>query len=322
LANRYLRSADAALARWRTPGDTESLRRFRVAVRKLRNLLAAHGPWLGRAASGKVRRGLRQLARATSHRRDAEVQLSWLVEARKELPPGLNRGVARLMRRLRAVRRNSFEKSRRRTRRDFTRVEEQLRIRLEERVPAGPSYRAVFPALLRFHAASLEASLVGVRGPDDQEGAHRVRLRAKSLRYLLEPIRLETRGARRLVGALKDLQDLLGQTNDLHILSATLEAEIEALAEKRTRRLQKAVAKGGEASIRRMAKGEDLVALLTLAARARGQLDALQTRLERTWLRGRGRAFFVEAAAEADRIAEGLGAPARIRPRGLHLELE
>jgi hypothetical protein len=226
------------------------------------------------------------------------------------------------MRRLRAVRRKGFEGACRRARRDFGRVEEQLRLRLEEKVPAGPSYRDVFPALLRLHAASLEVSLAAVRSSDDVEGAHRVRLRAKSLRYLLEPIRFETPGARRLVAALKQLQDLLGQTNDLHILNSTLQAEIEAVAEKRTRRLQKALQKGGQTSIRRLGKGEDVLALLALAARAKGQLDALEASLEGTWLGGRGRAFFVEAEAEADRIAEGLRPPARFRARGLHLELE
>ena len=52
--------------------------------------------------------------------------------------------------------------------------------------------------------------------------AHRLRIRGKRLRYLLEPFARQHRPCARAVETLKQLQDLLGDHHDMTILRARL----------------------------------------------------------------------------------------------------
>jgi CHAD domain-containing protein len=63
--------------------DTEAVHDFRVALRRLRSLLKAHRPRLGRKVE-KLRRKLGAIADKTSAARDAEVQLVWLATQRTD----------------------------------------------------------------------------------------------------------------------------------------------------------------------------------------------------------------------------------------------
>jgi len=75
---------------------------------------------------------------------------------------------------------------------------------------------------LREHAGALVDALEAVSGPGDVAHAHRARIAAKRLRYLLEPIADLAPGAPSAVKRLKGLQDALGELHDLHVLAAEL----------------------------------------------------------------------------------------------------
>src|SRR5437870_3540493 len=100
IALSLLDAATAARERLPDTGDAEALHDFRVAMRRLRSTLRAYQPQLEAVVPPKLRRRLRDLARATGVARDVEVQISWLERRRGELPPGRRAGVPWLLARL------------------------------------------------------------------------------------------------------------------------------------------------------------------------------------------------------------------------------
>ena len=72
-----LDAARAARPRLDDPTDVEAVHDFRVALRRLRSVLKAHKPLLGRNVD-RLRRDLGDVAGATGQARDAEVQIGWL----------------------------------------------------------------------------------------------------------------------------------------------------------------------------------------------------------------------------------------------------
>jgi CYTH domain-containing protein len=77
----------------------------------------------------------------------------------------------------------------------------------------------VVARLLRTQADALRDQLALVRTRADEAPAHAARIEGKRLRYVLEPLRGMTRGAREAVDQLKQLQDALGELHDAHVLS-------------------------------------------------------------------------------------------------------
>ncbi len=78
--------------------EAEALHDFRVALRRLRTLLRGFRPELGDVVPRKLQRQLRDLTRATTAARDAEVQLTWVRGQRDAVGrrPGLTWLIARL----------------------------------------------------------------------------------------------------------------------------------------------------------------------------------------------------------------------------------
>src|SRR5215470_20083008 len=79
-----LEAARSERARLDSPRDVEAVHDFRVALRRLRSLLKAHRPHLGKKVE-KLRKELGAVAETTGQARDAEVQLEWLSAHRREL---------------------------------------------------------------------------------------------------------------------------------------------------------------------------------------------------------------------------------------------
>src|SRR5947208_1480322 len=92
--------AGAARERLTYSDDAEALHDFRVAMRRLRSTLRAYQPQLDAVVPPKLRRRLRDLARATGEARDVEVQIASLEHRRDELPPARRAGVPWLLARL------------------------------------------------------------------------------------------------------------------------------------------------------------------------------------------------------------------------------
>lgn len=304
IARRYLDEAVSGLDRLRDRRDTEALHDFRVAVRRLRSLLRAYRRWMGRAGGKKVRRRLRDLGQATNAGRDAEVQVVWLEVQRAALARRERSGLNWLLRRLRAVKRDSYRAARKRVKAGLHRSELLLRHRLDE--PAGQGatrFRAAFAGLLVEQVADLEGKLAAIAGADDEEQAHEARISAKRLRYLVEPVRYELPGGRRIVGRLKRVQDLLGTLHDMHVLAGSLATVVEEAAREKARRMHGLALAGDDRTLGRERRRDERIGLVTLAARARGDRDRVFAALDRGWLRGRARALFQELRTQADSLA-------------------
>ena len=85
-------------------------------------------------------------------------------------------------------------------------------------------FGVVVARLVRQAGRALRQRLSSVHTASDETAAHKVRIAAKGLRYLMEPIvRAHDESRRsdgeRLTGQLKQLQDLLGDLHDAHVLS-------------------------------------------------------------------------------------------------------
>lgn len=247
-----LEEAAAAHARLPDPADTEALHDFRVALRRLRSTLRAYRGLPGDVVRGKDRRALRDLARATGDARDAQVQNEWLTTRLKKA-----RGAERI------GLRGALERSRERgaaagehlqgAAAAFPAEHERLARRLGRfcteltpgEAPGGPPFRAELAARLRIEADALALELEGVLDESRQDEAHRSRIAAKRIRYLLEPVRDLVPGAREMIKELKALQALLGEMHDAHILLGEVSVaaeEAEGEEEAGSRALQRRLA--------------------------------------------------------------------------------
>lgn len=220
-----LDEAGAAHAGLGDPSKPEALHDFRVALRRLRSTLRAYGDLLGGSISGKDRRRLRDLARATGEARDAEVQTAWLVNRLRKARGAERGGIQRAIERSReraadaevhlAAAGAAFPEER-------ARLEKRLRpyeIQIEPgQVPGGVTFSRALGSRLRAEADALEGELGGILDETCQDEAHRARIIGKRIRYLLEPVRDLVPGAKDLLKELKGLQDLLGDMHDAHVM--------------------------------------------------------------------------------------------------------
>jgi len=268
-ARKLIRRTGRAYRRLGDGDDPEALHDFRVGLRRLRTLLRAYRPF--QAAGRKAERRLKDLAGRTNRARDVEVALAWLDARREGLAPHEGVGAARLAARLAAERDRDGNGDGPEAAAGWSALSRDLTQRLA-RDPDGaqppPPFAATAAACLREHAGRLREQLAEVREIADQEAAHRARIAAKRLRYLLEPLAGSVDGVNAATRALASLQDTLGTLHDLEVLIGHLgDALREAAAEGADRRLA-AVVTGGHAGSGTPEAADPEVGLLSLAARA------------------------------------------------------
>ena len=281
IAVNLLDAASAARERLTDADDAEALHDFRVAMRRLRSTLRAYQPQLDAVVPPKLRRRLRDLARATGEARDVEVQIAWLEHRRDELPPARRAGVPWLLARLTERRERAYRDIRERIAPKFDRLARRLRRALGS-APARdatlpPLLASLIAQLLEEQGSDLEQRLALIRSPASHAEAHAARIRLKRARYLLEPVVHEAAPAASVLKRLKQVQQLLGDLHDLQVVIVRLgDAAAEAAAE-RTRRLHE-LAVGGD---RAAARGPRLATsgLLALARVARATQERLFRRL-------------------------------------------
>jgi CHAD domain-containing protein len=335
----HLDEARASAARLDDPEDAEALHDFRVGVRRLRTLLRTFRPELGDVVPSKLQRRLRDLTRATTAARDAEVQLSWVRAQRREVGrrPGLPWFVARLADR----RDRAYADVGDHVVPAFRLLERRVRRALNHAAPpagpTGPLFATAAARGIRDQATSLEQELAAARAPRDADAIHAARIAAKRLRYLLESLAGDgapgapAAPAAVLVNRLKALQDLLGDLHDLQVLSEELGDAVADAAAERARRLH-ALALDARLHTRGHPRrpapaSAGPLALARLAAR---EQERLFLQLERDWRAGGLAALLRDVTTLADALAAApppppapspapLGPPARpLRIRYAH----
>lgn len=232
VALNYLSQIERARDRLGDALDREALHDFRVGVRRLRSAVKAYRGELDDSISGKMRRQLRKLARATNDGRDVEVQLAWLGKQSDRLGSDDLPGFFWLVGRLEDQKQRIHDRAVADVARRYAKASGKLRralgiLRIELQTGAGQrllTFREVTGALAQRQVAEVRNDLGRIRDESDAQQAHRTRISLKRLRYLLEPIARRNRRASALVKKFKEAQDLLGEHHDMHVLSSAIAA--------------------------------------------------------------------------------------------------
>lgn len=212
IAKGYLEEWRATLPRLHGATDDEALHDYRVALRKLRSWLRTFDE-----GGGKVQRQLSQLNEATGAARDLEVMRLWLKE---ETSPA----VAHALERLKGHGEVDLVWLEARTQKLSDRLEEKLsRYTLE--VPLGTGAQVIpfswaYALAVRRQHNELNESALSVGALEDPVLLHRVRIKAKRLRYALVPLK-DWPEVNEAVKLLKERQDLLGELHDRHAFATS-----------------------------------------------------------------------------------------------------
>ncbi len=318
LALSFLDQAAEARPRLEDPADAEALHDFRVGLRRLRSCLKAYEDFL--EIPKKLARRLKRLAGSTGPGRDAEVQIEWLRARAPHLSAHHRAGLAWLLSRLEERKRDAYGEMEDEAEDEFAKVEEDLRARLsvyraeihldpkEER----PTLAGVTARILHAQVADLEKRLAKIGDAGDVEDAHEARIRAKRVRYLLEPLVDEIPGAGPIVKRFKALQDLLGELHDAHVLETELVRAVEEAAAERSRKiLELSLAEAPDDKLlraeRRRAHESGVIALARLN---RARRDRLFDELDDEWLDGKASDFLREVEGLGERMVATAESPA------------
>jgi CHAD domain-containing protein/CYTH domain-containing protein len=258
--------------------DDEALHDFRVSLRRLRSVLRAFRPYLDHEVPRKLRRNIRDLARATNGARDAEVLLDWVKGNQDNLAPTQRAGARWFSKRLRSQRDVGYEASAHAIQQRFPRLDRRVRRQLAAAAhnPWGgtesqPTFAAAIADLIREQLAALDLELDRIVGPTDRPTVHATRIQAKRLRYLLELIAGEFVAAASAVRRLKRLQDALGSLHDVLIGEQKSDAACEDAAAEHARQLSSLAAINGDSKEKRRLRRQNPVnGLLALSELYRG----------------------------------------------------
>ncbi len=215
----------------RDPKDSEALHDFRVGVRRLRSTLGLWRDVLEGTTDKADRRALARLQGMTGGGRDAEVALEWLADIQAQLSDVHRPGLDRIWALLEARRIAAMGKGQRKLRKRFEKLEADLLGRLRTlkqetdllEPPAPSKFGPEAAALARKQLGQMRALLEQAHSVEDEVALHDARIAGKKLRYLLEPLRAYTKKTSKLVKKLKQLQDILGELNDAHVLNEELQ---------------------------------------------------------------------------------------------------
>jgi hypothetical protein len=190
-----------------------------------------------------------------------------------------------LQRRLRERMRRSRRSAGAGLARDFADTVQLIGHRKGDAQAAEPRlFRDALFEVLESTDAGLQRRLAAIAGPDDEKNVHKARIQIKRLRYLVEPLRTELPEARPVVRQLKELQTLLGELHDMHVLENELATAVEEAATEKARRLHRLALEGDEKSLQREQRRDQSPGLVMLAARARECRNDLHRQFDGKWL--------------------------------------
>jgi CHAD domain-containing protein len=283
--------------------DVEALHDFRVNVRRLRTYLQAYRNHYPKSVGKRGRKRLGNLLSATNSGRDDEVHILWLERQLelKTLPKLARTGFTALLSELAAVRHETAADELRAVAEQFEAIREELSARFTkprqaiwvDREGESLSFGGATGRIVAELAAILKDHLAAIVSVEQEKPAHRARLAAKRLRYVLEPVRFLVRGGQGVVRQLKALQDILGDLHDLHTLEGRVRSKLEQSRKvafddlmhtaRTARRLQ---------TVRRAAKSGDDLALAAAAQRIAAGERRLYAQLDKRWLGTNADGFF------------------------------
>lgn len=221
---RLLRATAVARARLGKAGDDEALHDFRVALRRLRSWLRAQRASLDDSLPRKLRKRLGRVADATGDLRDIEVLEKLLALVARPVRGAPERATVGALEALLRERREVAEPRAEHAGELFDECEDSLEEALgtwslptEEKQRPAP-LALELARLVREQADELEAAIQRASSPELQAEAHEARIAGKRLRALIEPFAGKDAAMRGCVKKLKELQDLLGDMHDAHVL--------------------------------------------------------------------------------------------------------
>lgn len=222
----HLAALQHAADRLAKRGDAEAVHDVRVAMRRLRAALGAYAALLPRRLAPACRRRLGALLDATSGARDLDVALTLLPAA-----PATPRAASWVATRWSIDAARERQRARRRLARELPPLVAALAPRLDRftaRVMAGgpTQFGAALHAAVAREAGKLAAAVTALRQRSRERDAHRVRLAAKRMRYLLEPAAAALPAVAPLIEQLTAVQDGLGSERDQALLRARLAREL------------------------------------------------------------------------------------------------
>lgn len=300
-----LEAAHAACSRLKRGDDVEALHDFRVALRRLRSLLRAYRPWLGRVPR-KLRRQLRTLARATNVARDTEVMLEWLrLEARRKIRGHHRHGYRWLLNQLEERYAAAGAEIAREAPEEFAGVEKRLKAFLVSRARPPRSQRPIAYAtvtadLIRQHVSELNKRLADIGSIEEADAIHAARIRGKRLRYLVEPLVDDVPAAKTMVRRMKRFQDRFGVLCDVFVQARELAAAVEIAGAAVARGRLKTALDGERPDA---AVQQALPGLIELARRLKAETRRRYAVVERHYLGERSARFLLPFEALAETLA-------------------
>jgi len=280
------------------PENPDALHDFRVSVRRLRTFLKSYQAYLPKAVCKRSRKQLRALMSATNTWRDSQVQVAWLEQqfSRKNLGRLQRQGLAVVIRKLQEQQADAAEDLVSAIPEDFGKIRDRLEKALTtakqaiQLNSAGEleSFASVTARMLQQYAAKLRAALDQVQSIDGRSEAHRARLAAKHVRYVLEPVRSLVAGGGSAVNKLKNLQDLLGNLRDLQNLELMVRSILKRTAVAWSERLADLSASNGATptTVRKAPELDECRALAAVLQKVRRREHRLFASLEQQWLGG------------------------------------
>ena len=318
-----LREGDSA-------GD-DALHDFRVAIRRLRSWTRVFKPWLDSDISKKQRRRLSTIADGTRVSRDAAVHLEWLQKERASLSARQRLGQTWLSERLTEKRKSGAADALgavdefRALAPKLTKGVAYYRAPLSDTEP-GDLFGSTIAERIREECERLRRRLNRVDRFTEVEQAHRARIAAKNLRYLIEPVATFASGGDDVIDSLKKLQDALGNLHDVHMFAKELADATESAAAARARRVSEVVMTDDEGEsendrIRRALARDPGPGLLRLARLLHDEGMEAYAQIERDWLNEGGLDFFDRVYEFAAGITDKTGRAAEIERKFLLFQL-
>lgn len=218
--------------------DIEFLHDFRVAIRRTRSLLSQTKHDLPLVELKDFRKKLEEVQKSTNVLRDLDVYLLKEPYYKGILPLKLRKSLTPLFNEIQQARKEEHQKVTVLLKtKDYRSLINQWSnfLKSDQILQAEKAQRPVFPFAKKVISKRLKivlqnGSMLLKRNPEDQH-LHALRIECKKLRYLLEFFAslFQTESIKKVVDQLKQLQDLLGEYNDLAIQSADLQQRLELL---------------------------------------------------------------------------------------------